>query len=390
MKISKYSIELYDRDGTQLADLSAMAKGRSITQSRNQPEDIRWNINLDEWEAYCRSINVGPLDLVIPKRTEVRVRRGGNYICGGQVIYARPRLSNNDQVFEIRATGYLNMFARRYTGTTSSGTVQEAFPSSTRATVAWQLLAQSQALTNGDLGISMGPNMFYNMNHEQNYDRTNIKEALQDMTKLKDDPIDFEFTYDKKFNTYKQMGSKRPDIIFNFPGNIKSIDLPYDGTEIINEVVAIGQGDLTHPALELDDHDTPSGIAYKLQQDIIHSNAVDNSDGGMTNAINAILDEASEPIQIPEVEVDGNVYPFVTDYGIGDTVIVKVANYKSFAVVNGEWRVESRQIDIDEDDNENVTLGISLPSNANLARKGLKYRVENMLAGMQRQLRDMR
>jgi hypothetical protein len=72
---------------------------------------------------------------------------------------------------------------------------------------------------------------------------TEIKEALQNLTEVVQlTPFDFEFTYNKVFNTYAAIGSQRPEITFRYPGNIRSIQSPLDATNVVNRVRVLGSG----------------------------------------------------------------------------------------------------------------------------------------------------
>lgn len=360
---SKYSIELVDRNGQLLADLSGRASKRRITQSRNEAETIIWYLDLNEFEKYCRDINVNPKQIIVPGYTEVRIKRLGTYFVGGQINYMNPHLSASDQSIEVRASGFLDLFIKRFTGTTDAGTVGEIYTAAngsqlSRQDLAWSLINQSQALVYGNFGITRGVTKGSTTLYDKTYSQTNIKDALQDMTKLQTAPIDIEFTYDKKFNCYAQMGSIRNDITFDFPGNILDIGAPVDATTLANQIQGVGQGaDLAQSIFIASDN--TSQATYALRQDIYISNGTDNSDNGITDATNARLAALKVPVQVPTLIVDGGRAPFITDYSIGDRVPVKAASHSMFADINGYYRVEKRIIDIDENDKETVTLMVS-------------------------------
>src|SRR6185503_12075708 len=105
--------------------------------------------------------------------------------------------------------------------------------------------------------------------------------------------------------------------------------------------------------------DTASQATYGLRQGIYQSNATDNSDGGLTNGAEAIKSAKSNPIKIPALVVNGNIAPYVTDYGIGDRVMVKINDHPLINDINGMFRIEKISINIDNDDNETVTLQVS-------------------------------
>lgn len=355
---SKYSVELVDSSGNLLADLTGRAGQRRIIQSRNEAEEIQWTVDLAELEYYCRLLGQNIKTLVVPNSTEVRIKRRSKYICGGQIVYRNPHLTKNSQTLKVRATGFLNLFKDRYTGTTSLGSVTESFTSTQKTTIASTLITETQALTNGNFGVTVGTLATVGTG-DKTYNKTNIKDALQNLTNLKTGAFDFEFTYNKVFNTYARLGSNRPDVVFEWPGNITDFEAPYDGTSTANQILALGQGFGDQAQTAVEENDNGSQLNNKLRQRIILTNGSDDSDGGITNAAKAELAAWSFPYELPTLIVDGNQAPLVTDYGIGDYVTVIINNYRSLENINGLYRVEKRIIDIDENDNENVTLIMS-------------------------------
>lgn len=363
---SKYTIELWTREGTLLADLGARLRNRVLIQSRNQPDDLAFDMDLNDFERYCEKAGVDPKDLLVVNSVEVRIKRLATYMSGGQLVYRNVHLEKNSGTVTCRILGFLQLWAKRYTGESDAGLVSDVYSTAdgtadlSRKDLAWALINQSQNLTNGDFGVTLGPNQASSTTtYQKNYSRTNIKDALQGLTTVEAGAIDIEFTHDKKFNTYDYMGSNRPDIVFEYPGNIRSIGVPEDGTDMTNEAIGIGRGAADGTQTVAIESDLASQASYGLRQDTINSNGTDNSDGGITDDAKAEIQSASLPLRIPSIVVDGNFAPFVTDYGIGDRVRVKVSGYKLVNNINGMYRIERRTIRIDDDDNEEVTLEVS-------------------------------
>lgn len=361
---SKYSFELWTKGGLLLADLGGMARDRLLTESRNQPEVIQFTLNIDQFEEFCAGINLDPRQALITKSTEIRIKRLGTYMRGGQLVYKDGTLDGRSNSVTIRALGFLSMFAKRYTGQSTAGLVSEVYTAAngtakSRSDLAWSLISQSQALTNGDLGITRGKQGGSTQTYDKTYGRTRLQDALQDMTKLETDPIDIDFTHDKVFNTYASIGSQRNDIVFEYPGNITRLRVTEDATDMTNEAIAQGVGAPDGTQNIVVKSDLPSQTDRALQQDVVNANGSDDSDGGITDAALTEIAAHSQPIIIPGIVVNGNVAPFVTDYGIGDWVQVKVTGHPLYGDINGMYRVEKRTIDIDNDDNETVTLEVS-------------------------------
>jgi hypothetical protein len=362
---NKFSIEIWNKNGQLLADYSGKAMSRRIVQSRNRPEDIQFTLDLDDFEQYCRSLGVDPKNIMIVNSAEVRVKRLGTSIVGGQINYLNAHFDARQNTLTVRAIGFLGLFNKRYTGIWPSGTVLDVHTAAngnakSRTDLAWYLISASQALTNGNFGITRGLTGGSTTLYDKQYSRSNIMDSLINLTELQVNPIDVEFTPDKVFNTYASIGSSRPDIVFEFPGNITNIDAPNDGTDISNEVMGIGAGAADGTQITSTAISTTSQSNYQLRQEPILTSGTDNSDNGITDAAVAAITVKGIPLRIPALTVNANLAPYVTDYRIGDRVQVKITGHPTVSDVNGMYRIEKRTIEIDDNDNETVTLEVSL------------------------------
>ncbi len=349
--MSKYSIELINPAGNLIADLSARASNRKLSKSRNEADKISWTMDLNEFEKYARSTGQDPQDMIIVDQSEVRVKRGNEYLAGGQINYVNANITPDSQTLEIRATGFLNLFQGRFTE------VYRRFDDVQATTIAATLINETQALTNGDFGVTIG-SLATVGTHDITYRRTNLKNALQNLTDRQFRAFDFEFTHDKIFNTYSAIGSQRPDIIFEYPNNIKSFSVPLDGTGIANQVIALGSGFGEEAQTQSVAEDLGSQANYQLRQKIITPNGVSEQDTLDDYAIAEVAAWAF-PFELPTITVDGNLAPFITDYGIGDYIKVIIKKYEWLQHIDRMYRIEKFDLDIDDEDNEQVRLYLS-------------------------------
>jgi hypothetical protein len=335
-----------------LADLAGRAKERRVTMSRNEAEDVRIVLDLNDFEAYCRAARVDPAALLAPNSTEIRVKRGDTYLCGAKLLYRRIRVTPDTQEIELRATGFLNLFKRRYTAASRVFTAVEA------TTIASTLITESQAQgANWDFGVTIGTLATVGT-HDRTYLDDEIKDSIQRLTRVQVSPFDFEFTYNKVFNTYAAIGSQRPELIFEYPGNIRSYDLPLDGTLTANHIRVLGSGSGTDGSARVTVDDLNSQTNYKVLEDkLLQSSVVDTAT--LTENGNAELAAWAYPFEIPTIHVNGNIAPFVTDYHIGDYVRTKITGNTLSAGVNAMYRIEKIDLTIDENDNEDIHLFLS-------------------------------
>lgn len=387
---SKYSIEVWTPGGQLLADLSGQANGIQIIKSRNTADDITFTLSLNKFEHYCTLLGVDPKLVLMQGSSEVRVKRFGTYVAGGQLTYKSVRVDANDATISCHVRGFLWLLTNRLTGGTGgSGPgagVKENYLSSdstwlSRPNLAWSLINQTQALVGGNFGITQGILAGSTTKYEKQYNRSTIAQALVDMSQLMVDPIDFEFTPTKVFNTYASIGATRPDIIFEYPGgDILSIDATYDTEDMANEVIGLSQilidtngnqSQFTHYSENI-----TAQATYSLRQQQFNSDAVDDSRNGLSDATDAIMNAKSYPIVLPALTINGNKAPTVTDFNIGDRVIVKVSGHPLLSDINGFYRIEKYTLSIDNGENETIAPEFS---NLGLATNTAEYDAGNAL-----------
>lgn len=351
MESSKYSVELVTPAGLLIADLSGRAMNRVLTKSRNEADSISWSLDLNEFERYCRLTGQLPQNVIIVDQTEVRIKRNSEYLSGGQINYCSTAITPDKQTIDIKASGFLNLFKDRYTN------VERIFTGVQATTIAATAINETQALTNGNFGITIGTLATVGV-HDRTYRRTEIKDLLQNLTRVQTNAFDMEFMYNKVFNTYVSIGSNRPDIIFEYPKNIKSFTIPLDGTGVANEITALGGGFGEEAQTQAIVSDLGSQASYALRQKIITPNGV-TEQTNLNDHANAELAAWSFPFELPQITLDGNIAPFITDYGIGDYVRVIIKGYKWLDHVDRTYRIEKFDLKIDNEDNEEVVLYIS-------------------------------
>jgi hypothetical protein len=234
------------------------------------------------------------------------------------------------------------------------------------ADVLWYFVNLTQSRTNGSFGITRGyypPTGTRAITDTFQPYATNIRDIIIALTQ-RNNSIDFSFSADKAVNVYYPQGSDKTELRFALPGNIKSLRLPVDASELATLVIARGSGNgadqqvvQTYPATA-----TPEQATYKLREVI--------NDYPSINVNQTLIDKATEhyrknatPTVIPEIVLDGNQEPFLGAYWIGDRVPISIdANQGSaFATLDGQmWRVNEIDVTIDENDAETIRLKVGL------------------------------
>lgn len=195
-----------------------------------------------------------------------------------------------------------------------------------------------------------------------------IKDVIEEITQLSTG-VDFNITVSidpttnfmqKFYNVwYPGQGINNTSLPFNFPGNIKKVDKPRDGKSMANYIFERGQGSTnTQPFTTSID---PTSIqVYGLREE-----TVDSSDVLDTATLQLLGDELlrvrKNPLDVPQIVLDGNIAPAIGSYGIGDTILINVnaGNVNNIINILQTYRIEEIGVIITEDDQEEITLGIS-------------------------------
>lgn len=337
-----YEFELWSIQGKKVADISHLAKGRKYTLERNAAETLDFTLDLDKFEAFCKSINTHPRNVLAPYATDVKVKRNGKYIFGVQVIDCPITLGETSASIAVKCTGYLNLFKDRY--------VTKTYSQIDAAAIARDLIMETQAQPNGNVGVTLDATQ-YNTGvlRDRTYTRDNVKDKAIALTNLIDGNFDIAISWDKKLRTYEQIGSVRGDLEFTYPGNIKSATIERTGTSIFNKIIGVGSGFGDDQILSIQ-NSIVSQKAYYLREKIEQFNSVVEQSTLDQNTLGK-LDMYQEVLEIPKITVTGKELDL--DYvGIGDRIPVVIGGHTFVDNVFGLYRVEKMDVTIDDNDFE--------------------------------------
>jgi len=138
----EYTVEVWDINGVFVMDISDLiATSLRITREVNTVEDISFAIDLVQFELRCASVGANPRSIIEPYRTDIKIRRNGVYLVGGQVVQANINFNQQDtNKIEIKCTGYLNYFKDRF--------ISDFYRNKTYAQMARQLITDTQSQPN--------------------------------------------------------------------------------------------------------------------------------------------------------------------------------------------------------------------------------------------------
>ncbi len=346
LNVADYTFELWD-NANIVADISKFCKNKKLSLRRNDAEEVSFDLDLRKFEALCSEIDYSANEALKPYSSEVKVKRNGQYLIGTQVVSIGWSLSEADAMLNVRCTGYLNLFKDRYI--TKTYTQQDA------TEIVRDMIATAQAEAYGNYGVTVGPNQTTTVFRDRTYSRQNIKEEIRRLTELETGRFDFEFTYDKKINTYEQIGSVRENMLLRYPGNITSISGNRDASTLFNKIIGLGSG-IGAEALVSNQTDALSAQNYKLREKIVTFNNVITQSTVDENTFYE-LRQHREIIDIPKIVVSG-VHFDLNVARIGDIIPVKIDTFSFLSNFDDLYRIERIDVTIDDNAKETITLTI--------------------------------
>lgn len=340
-----YEVELWSRQGVLVADISVLVKTMSFTKERNASESFEMTLDLDAFESLASSIGTMPMVMLNPYRTDIKVKRRGVYLFGVHVVEVGSELSEDEATITVRAVGYLDLLNDRF--------LTKTYTNQYETDIIQDMITQTQAQTNGDLGITFG-NMVQLVQRDRTYDRQNIKEAIVNLTKLINGNFDVQIDHNKVFSTYEMIGSDRSlELEFIYPGNIRQLIVPRTGINLYNKIYGTGAGfgDDQVQSLQVD---TDSQLEYGVHENIYTWNSVLDQ-ATLDQNTQARLNITRHMLEIPQVKVSGRDFDLDT-YDVGDRVTVRVKDHPFLNTIDGVYRIERISVSVDENQDEDITL----------------------------------
>ena len=341
----KYEIELWI-NGVMVADISKLATSRSYTIKRNDSEELQFTLDVKAFEDHCINAGRDPEATLVPYVTDVRVKRNGSYLFGTQVVDINYTFGEGGASMVVKATGFLDLFATRLI--TKNYTGVEA------TEIARDMLDDTQVIY-GDFGVENGPEQFNTgVNRDRNYIDQNIKDALVNLTDLIDGNFDFAFTHDRKFNTYKMMGTYRPNLKLTYPYNIKSISTPKTALNLYNYTIGLGSG-FGEETVRSEVSDIDSRLNYGTRMRQVTFNSVQ---GQIVLDQNTAAENAKtkDLLILPKLTVTGDFLD-LNNVWVGDRIPVEIQGHPSLPL-NDIYRIEQLSVSIDENDAEDIGLTV--------------------------------
>ena len=355
---SLYALEVVTPAGQLIADITQITPDFGYALRRNRAESITLDVDLTNAMDLASDYRLTLWELFAGYRNEIRIRRGNRYLLGGQITYAEPSLSADSRTLQVRAAGFMDLFATRYLLPTGNPGGVTTFTGTDIGQIIWSMIQTSQALPNGNFGVTLGAIQTSRpLTDTWQPFATSLSDIFQAITE-RINSVDIAFSYDKKLYVYAPgIGTDKPELRLGYPGNITGISLPRDWTRTVNYAINRGSGNGTDVTPIQTRQDIASQASYGVRMRID-----DYPDVSVTSTLNDYGDESlrrdASGSTIPKVTLNGGLEPQLGAYWLGDRVRFSVED-EAFALIDGRsWRIDEIAVQVNAEHGENITLQV--------------------------------
>lgn len=349
--MAKYSIEVWHKDGYPLGDISSFVTNFSWQKVLNNAESLNISIDMARFSQYLTSIGYAnrPYEFLEIGRSDIRIKRNGKYILGANVAQIGYTANNTSVTLAISCYGYLNYYKYRYISGSYSNVAQ--------AEIIYDIIDKCNAKHGGDYGVTRGTVFGTATKRDRSYDLKEVKSLITQMSEVLNG-IDFEFTPDKKLNIWNTAtackGVHRPDVILEYPLNIKGFNFYRTGSNVSNHVIAVGKApsEGEKPVVEVSDA-TSEDYLFRREKMVTYNSVSDENT--LSQHANAVLHYTKDIIEIPNITIGDGVLD-LSELSTGDTIQVNMRGDLALQNVTGDYRIESIQCKVDQNMAEEVTL----------------------------------
>ena len=342
---SEWKFIVKNPSGDQLASLTN-AQDRWFVQRLNDHSEAGFVLDADDAKCNTTILDLG--------KNELYIYFNEVLMWGGQLVAANKIVSGDNVYWKVLAKDWVALLSKRKSGVEA---VRE-FTTIDAGTIAWTVIDETQNLTYGDFGITLGT-IEASITRSPIYDKKNILSLVKELSNQGDEGgsdtwgFDFEITPSKVFNVYyPYRGTIKEDVVFRYPGNIEKFNASVDSWGIINHEWGMGKHWTGVDAL-VSRSDATSQAEYKRREAIKNYSDV--------SVLNFLQDLVWQDIQWNkdlqttisfEARVDQKVE--INDYGVGDGVTIICDDFDI-----SEWLwVYERKIEIDDNDVLKVSLTV--------------------------------
>lgn len=349
MAAERVKIEIWDKAKQPIADISHLVDGtsRSMTLKRNGIGRFDFSLDMDRLADYAATIGLHPRNLIWPLNTDIVVSLDGEPWKGFEVVATTPYLSTTGRTLSVRCLSFLSLLSSRY--------VTKTYTNTESTTIAANLITTTQGYTNGNFGITMGAQQYVTgVQRIRTYEQQKVSDALINLTRLVDGKFDFNFTYDKRFETYAYIGQLHSTpLIYGNSGNVKTVEAPTEGGTLANYVTGLGSG-FGKDQLKSIVGNSISQLAYGRREAIAMFSSV-TEQTTLNENTSGHLATYKDMLQIPRITITNDVIN-LSDLTEGDRFQVDLSADAWCESVVGIYRAEEISVNWDDNDFADIVL----------------------------------
>lgn len=328
-----YKLIITDTSGTKLAEVDTYRRLRFQTVL-NKEGDASFTVSLNDPKMAISIVNLRKSELKIQRRDST-----GSYqtVWAGYIHAISSPISEGDDIMTVYARGYLGLLEKRVI-------VSRTFTATDAGQIAKTLIQESQALTNGNLGITYGT-----IEATQTRDRTYQNQYLmQEIMRLSDvlGGFDFQITVGKQFVVYKQKGGyKFNTVIFRQSYNVASGDYSEDFADGCNRAYVLGAGYGDAMATATVDDTTLQG-QYYLMEELLNEKTVSVTSTLQAHGAELILQKGVARREYVIYQIP-TTYPTILDVETGDWI--RLAINKGRLQIYDVVRIKAIETTVEQD-----------------------------------------
>lgn len=317
---------------------------REITEAHAR--HVTWRVDDAATATFTIDGRSNELTGIVPLASDLIIRRNGVKMFRGRIAPAGDDVDETVHQTQLGAWDYRKMLDTRMIGTTG-----RSFSNTDQAVIAWTVIAESQALSGGNWGVTNGLGSTSTQPRDNNMDPGEpLGKVIGDMGRM-DGGYEWEISEELVFNRWYPTRGAVTGKVIDFGGVASKVKRTFDPTIFANAAMATG-AETTVPVLVTD-----AGIAtdprgrWELQrgytielQDSLNDRAIWLE--GQTSVIKPAFS-----VQLAPERWGGK-----SDIWLGDVVKLQVES--GWMAVDAPYRVVEIDIAIDDDGGETVTFGM--------------------------------
>ena len=287
-----------------------------------------------------------------PWKRECVILRDAVEVWGGYII-STPASSTSPAEVRVHAEGWFSKLQKRMV------TTDKIYTNDEQLDIAWDLIAYTQAKTNGDMGITRwGGETPSGVNRDARFrywERVVIGEALQELGDH-NNGFDFEITPAKVWKAYSPRKGVATGLTFKMidgdeTNNAYGMSVDVDGSDTATDVHAMGAGDRDRTCISVVS-DSAKSLEYGLLEEAIDFRDIKHFDSLTAKGTKYLNQHKGVRFQ-PQLSIVTDV-PAWGSYSVGDTATV-TADY-GFLDFTGTFRIIAIVPHVTQAGSETITV----------------------------------